>query len=1340
MYNKPVTHPADQQESVQYPMAPEQEGLWFIQQMAPQNAAYNVVFAVRLTGAVHQEDIRQSLALVVARHPALRTSFCKAEGKTMQHTSYTKDFTFEYEDLNGLNEEAVMARVRELSQAPFDLQAGAPFRSNCLKTADQSHLLILTTHHIAMDLWSLGTVFKDFARALPLVMGGESVSFDALPASYQDHVTAQELLMKSEQGEAMKNYWHQFLGTYLPVMDLPTDHTRPALQSYRGSTVPITLDAELSKNLQELAKQQRVTLYQLILASYQTLLFRYSGQERIMVGSPMAGRTRREFQEVVGNFVNTVVMKADIDPAQSFASLLQTVKADVIGAIKNQSYPFSQLVRDLQPERDPSRPPLVQVGFAWERLPQLKEFNALLAGADNSTGLQMENYSVWQQEGQYDLNLEMGAEKDGELTGYLKYNSDIFERSTVERMAAHFEQLLRSAVANAEQAIGALPMMTAAEATQILKDWNATAVPFDEQETLHGLFEAQAIAHPDNTALQFAGKQWSYSQLQEMAEQVAAYIIGMGYGKGDYIGIATDRSAYMMAALLGVLKSGAAYIPLDPAFPAERLSFMIEDSGLKAILSIQELAGDFAGNNVPVIALDSKWEEIAKAQAQLPAVSASDEAYIIYTSGSTGKPKGVQVGHRSVVNFMQTMGQKPGITASDKLLSVTTLSFDISVLELFLPLSHGACVILVDRDTAKDSQALAKAIAAEGTTIMQATPSTWRMLIQGGWEGQQNLKVLTGGEALPQDLADSLCDLAASVWNMYGPTETTIWSATWQVIKGQPVSIGRPIANTSLYVLDAMNNPVPVGVPGELHIGGSGLALGYLNRPELTAERFVENPFGESPKMYKTGDLVKFTPSGEISYLGRLDNQVKIRGFRIELGEIENVLASHSNVRQAAVKAVEFAAGDKRLVAYYVAEGEAVKEQELRNHLGSKLPEYMVPGYIVAMEAFPTTPNGKVDYKALPRPELNRDAADIVAARDTLELALVNIWEEALGVKPIGVTDNFFNLGGHSLLAVNIMNAIEQEFGKELPVNVLFQNPTIEQLGEVVRKDQGVSNTPLVPIKQQGDQLPLFLPHPIGGNVFCYVTMSRYLSTDQPIYGLQSPSIYDDSVPHVSVEDMAADYIEEIRKVQPSGPYHLAGWCFGGVISYEIARQLKAAGEEVAMLAMFDTRAPLVDDQEDFDDADLLSWFARDLAVPYGKSLKIEPETLRAQEPENMFGYVLERGKEIKVLPEDADYDQLYRYFQVYIANAIALNGYDSLGYDGRINLVLAKDEPEIPALGKNLGWDRMEVKDLQILEADGDHSTIMYDPNVQHIAQLLQGWLDDAHHAAERRELLIAN
>ena len=921
-----------------------------------------------------------------------------------------------------------------------------------------------------------------------------------------------------------------------------------------------------------------------LLAAFQTLLHRYSGQEDIVVGVPIANRNPVETEGLVGFFLNMLPMRSELSGDGMFRDLLARVRDTVLQGLQNQDLPFERLVEIVQPVRDLNYHPIFQTMFAFQNFPiepmELSDVTMRPVFIDRGVS-------------QFDLSLYMWKE-DNRLVGALEYSTELFDRETMGRCARHFQTLLESVAAEPGHRIGAIRLLTAQERER-LTTANAVRTDYPRDAVLPDLFQSQVARTPEAVAAVFEGQELTYVDLNRRSSQLAARLRGLGIGPGSLAGVYVERSLEMLVGVLGVMKAGGAYVPLDPAFPADRLAFMIDDAGVSVLLTQHRLAEQAqaellpAGTSVEMLLLDDETTyseqhvlELGRhgGSASAQPASAEDLAYVIYTSGSTGKPKGVQIPHRALVNCLLSMAERPGFTGRDVLLAVTTLSFDISALELFLPLLVGGRVAIVSRETAYDGNELMKALRANRATVMQATPTTWRLLLEAGWCKAKGLKALCGGEALPRELADRILATEAELWNVYGPTETTIWSAVDRVLPGEGVpKLGLPVANTELHVLDSVLEPTPDGVPGELFIGGDGLARGYLNRPELTAEKFIPHPFSDEPnaRLYKTGDMVRRASDGSLEFLGRLDHQVKVRGFRIELGEIEARVEQHPSVGQCVAVVREDSPGDARLVAYVTrgaGSGPLPDANELREHLRKQVPEYMVPASFVWLEWFPMTPNGKVDRKGLPRPDLDRSDSkrDYVAPRDQLEIQLVNLWAKVLGRKSLSIRDNYFDLGGNSLQAARLFAQMEKAFGRSLPLALLFRAPTIEQIAEVIRqKDWKPMWSSLVPIQTGGTKPPLFLIHGAEGNVLLYRDLATALGPDHPVYGLQSEGLDGCTEVQAHIETMAARYLREIRTVQADGPYYLGGYCMGGTIAYEIAQQLHAEGQETALLALFET-------------------------------------------------------------------------------------------------------------------------------------------------------------------------
>ena len=1040
------------------PLSFAQQRLWFLRQLDPESAAYNQPTAIRLCGSLDIPALTKALDAIVERHETLRTNFVMSDdGVPTQLINAPRSVGVALVNLSGLpettRESELQREIEGITRRPFDLSRDLMLRACLVKLSTAEHVLIYVTHHIASDGWSSGILWRELATFYGAFPRGEGEANPLLELSiqYADYAVWQREWLQGEVLQRQLLYWKEQLSG-IPVLDMPTDRPRPTVQTYRGAKQYLVLTRTLSDQLQFLSRKHGVTLFMTLLAAFQTLLYRYTGQNEIAVGSPIAGRTRAETEGVIGFFVNMLVLRVDVSGNSSFRELLRGVRQMALDAYEHQDIPFEKLVEELHPERDLSRSPLFQVMFAFQNASgQTREL----------PGLTVSPVEITNETAKFDLSLYMWDRKGG-LEARLEYNTDLFDAARVSRMLGHFETLLQGIVTNPDQRISDLPILTETERHQLLVEWNNTQRDYPKDKCIHELFEAQAERCPHAVAVVFENQQLTYGELNIKANQLASHLRELGVGPQTLVGLCVERSLEMIIGLLAILKAGGAYVPLDPAYPKERLAFMLQDAQVQIVLTQQQLLSELpTDHGVQLLSLDTDWVQVAEqADTNLDnRASPEDLAYVIYTSGSTGKPKGVQISHSAVVNFLSSMQCEPGLAANDILLAVTTLSFDIAGLELYLPLAVGARVVIVSREVASDGIQLIKTLDDSGATIMQATPATWRMLLETGWQGSNHLKILCGGEALSSELAGQLLSRFCSLWNMYGPTETTIWSSIYKVhtVNG-PVPIGRPIGNTQIYILDRYQQLVPIGVPGELYIGGDGLAQGYLNRSDLTDERFVPYPFSTyaRKRLYKTGDLARWLSDGNIEILGRLDHQVKIRGFRIELGEIEAVLSQHPAVRQSVMTVREDVPGDKQLVGYVVGEREAPPAaDELRNFLKRKLPDYMIPAAFVVVDDLPLTPNGKLDRSALPRPDqVGSGLETYKPPRTPAEETVAKIWADVLKVERVGVDDNFFDLGGHSLLATKVISRVRATFHIDLPLRSFFQAPTVAELVAVITENQ----------------------------------------------------------------------------------------------------------------------------------------------------------------------------------------------------------------------------------------------------------------------------------------------
>jgi amino acid adenylation domain-containing protein len=1299
----------------------DQERIWLLHRFDPTDPAYNVFFGSRLRGALDVAALERAVNAVVDRHEALRTTFEPDGLRPVMVVHPSLPVTLTHVDLTSVPAGDRDRRADEETQSairlPFDLERGPLLRITLLRLAADEHLMIGTVHHLVWDRGSSGIFAAEVAQHYTAFVRGEPPRTPELPIQYADYARWQAEWIDREVKPRHIPYWRERLAGAALVLDLPTDRPRPPVRTFRGARHRFRFDHGLTEAVREFARSHGVTVNVVLLAVWKLLLAKMTGQPDVVVGTTSSTRSRPEAAPLIGYFVTVLPLRTTVRPTMTVQELTRAVHDTVTGALDHHDTPFGVLLDELDVPRDPSRNPLYQtsfiyVDFHYERPADMPGIEHETVPLDNRTVKDELTFGVFD---------DLGS--GGTFLGMLEYSTDLFTEETVDRIAQRLTTLLRGMVAAPGQRIGDLSPLTAEEHATVVSGWNDTARPIPALR-VDELVRAQAGATPDALAVRGAAGSLTYRELVRRAEQLAGHLRALGVVDGDLVGVCLERSADMVVALLGVLMAGAAYQPLDPGYPPARLSLMATDAEPAVLLAQERTADRLSDCAAKVVLVDRDAAEIAAAPPLARvATGAGAPAYVIYTSGSTGRPKGVAVTHGSFVNLLAALSTEIGLTAADRWAAVTPISFDMSGPEIFAPLVTGAAVLMLSRAAAGDGQLLATALAEHDATVMQATPATWQLLLEAGWRDGGALRAVCGGEALPPALATELARDDRRVWNAYGPTETTVWS-TIDAVTPDGVTIGRPLANTQVYVLDGRLNPVPVGVSGELYIAGDGVALGYRGRVAETAGRFVADHLGGRPgqRLYRTGDVVRWRPDGRLVYERRNDSQVKLRGHRIELGEVEARIAEQPEVRRAVAVVREDRPGDRRLVAYVQHHQDTpLRLSRLRDRLRATLPEYLMPNVFVPVASLPLTPNGKVDRNALPAPADVAAPDDLVAPRTALELAVARIWERVLGVPRVGVTSNFFDLGGHSLLVLGLMAEIEREFGVALPMAAIFHGATVERFARLLRDrpeaDQDVHLVPLRP----GTGTPVFMAHLAGNDLMCYLPLvDRMRPVDRPVYGLSSPAAVDGVLPYATVTDRAATYAAAIREVQPSGPYTVVGWSYGGVTAQAVAHQLETHGADVRVVMVDSFPPQRLADANDTSRTTIVAAVAQQL---YGGPLEelTSVEELAALSDEEQLQYLLRLAEKHGHLPAGGGRNHVAALLDQWRADFTLLAGYRPPPVAGQVVLVRAAEEDPEPMAA----WHEVVTSGLRVVVVPGDHMTVMREPHVIRLAEILNEVLD---------------
>ena len=1280
------------------------------------NRAFNLLYALDFDGLLDSQAMELAIQTLVDRHESLRATFSK-DGI---HMNIFKQLPIAITNLDLSNLEKKLQTnafenyTNEQDLHIFDLVNGPLITVGLIKFSDVKHSLIMNIHHIICDGWSVGIILEELGIIYSaLVENKKPLLPESVP--FIEFAKEEQLFANSDEYKEIEKYWYTLYEQSVPVVNLPTDNPRPPLRTYQSEHLVFALDSQLVASIKKLGLSAGTSLITTLLAGFEVFLCQVTGQNDIVVGVPAAGQPVTGMNCLIGHCVNLLPLRSNPESNISFINYLNRRKVELFDAYDNQQLSFGHLLQKLNVARDPSRIPLVPVAFNMGLgLTDDVVFSNLNFDLQN-TGNSFSTFEIF-------LNAS-GTEKN--LVLEWSFNKVLFEPETIKKMMQSFEQILQKIVEDPSKTLGEI---TFQDYTNKNFEISGPKMGYPKS-TLHTLFAKQAEMSPNAIALEFEDKQISYGELSTKINLMANYLWSQGLRPGQIVAISLDRTPELIASLFAVLQCGASYVPIDTNYPDGRLNLMIEDSDAAFYI------GSNLKINFPNNAVSLTIASILESMRDLPVepvnlmVPTESAAYIIYTSGSTGKPKGVQVAHCNVINLVYSMAKEPGICAADKIFSITTISFDAMVMEIFLPLLHGACVVLVDEETRRDGNLLLEKADKDKITMMWGTSSIWHILIDSGWEKPLNIKALIGGEPVPMPLAHQLLSKCNELWNIYGPTETTVCSLLTQItLSDNPITIGRPIANTNVYLLDANRKPVNEGQVGEIVIAGDGVSLGYLNRPDLNNERFLTNPFNLElgGKMYLSGDLGKLLPNGQVQCLGRIDHQVKVRGYRIELGEIEQALLSIDGIKTAVV-----IAETDILIAFIEVDSEMATEKDQirlwRTELASQLPSFMVPHDFNILEKLPTTLSGKIDRKALLNYKSNK-IIEYTEPRNETEKIVETIWKESLNREKIDIFSNFFEIGGHSLIAVRVMNKIQQQTGKKLPLSSLFEHSTIAELAQLLDTDKEIYSDYLVPIKPEGSKPPLFMVHGAGLNILNFRNVIGHFDDDQPVYGIQGigPNGYDNWFE--SIEEMAACYIESIIKTNPKGPYALAGFSFGGAVAFEMARQLKEQGKKVSIVALLDSYVDSSYYYPSLVQKKLLRYCDRTYRrldyllemLTSWKGFKLRAKAKKDYILKMYFG-------QKEVLSEQ----EALALEEFTIANSMVnkiVDRYHLKPQNFEVDLFRAKDDLEYKLDPEHMGWKKAALKGVNIHNVPGDHLSIVDPPNDKVLAKMIQEILDQKH------------
>ncbi len=1296
------------------------------------NLSYNESISLRLTGPFQRKAMDYALNEVYNRFEILRATFSE-DGKEIR-ISEVAGLNIHFEDISDQNygeqSSTLLSFEKQNALRIFDLNKGPLFRAALFKLKNDEYYLTLTAHHIICDGWSFGIILRDLGKFYSAYVSNSAPALET-PFSFAEYSAELKMYEATEKYRAEEEYWIKQFQT-IPILELPIDFPRSVKRTYKSQRDYFQMKPELIGRLKKTGAKAGCSLVTTMISVYELFLHKLTGQSEIVLGVPTAGQAVSEHFDLVGHCVNLLPMRSFPNGELSVTEYLKKRKSEILNDYDHRHFTYGSLLKKLKTNRDASRIPI---------LPIILNIDLGLNDQVSFQELTHQLVFIAREFESFEIFVNVSG-TDQNLTIEWSYNTQLYKSSTIRKWMYAFENMLQVIVDNPEIRIKDLNIFSAAYFNEKLNTWNSTESDYPRERTVHSLISETAGKFPDKTAIRFKNQQLTYRELDERSNQFARYLNEQGIKPKDIVGVALNRSLEMVVALLGILKSGAVYLPLDPGYPKKRIQYVLDDASAKIIIISRQYAGVFqtGASEILLETLQERLADISKNKLE----EFSDNkslAYLIYTSGSTGNPKGVMVEHQNLVNLLFSMQSFPGITKGDKFLALTTISFDMAGLEIFLPLLTGAELVIATEDEQKDGRLLVEKLYKENITIIQATPSTYKLMLENNWFKQSDLKIFCGGEALPKVLADKLLRCCKGLYNLYGPTETTIYSTGTQIFEGDEIiTIGRPISNTQIYILDSYGNLLAEGIKGEIYIGGDGVSRGYLNRPELQLEKFVPDPYSRFPerKMYRTGDVGKFLEDGRIQYLGRNDHQVKIRGFRIEPSEIEFKLNSLESIKESLVVVQDDDSGNSKLVAYVIVnnvyEGDNTTEEEnlilrWRTALLDHFPFYMVPNEFIILSEFALTDNGKIDHSRLIKARAPSENKLKLVRTSDLEKKIIDIWKSSLKVDDIGLDDDFFMLGGHSMIAAQVMQKLEKETSIRLPLAALFEASTVKKLSQYVEmKGNNSSWKSLVAIKPGDGKHPLYIVHGAGLNVLIFYSVAKNLDPEQSVYGLQARGLNGIDDPFDNMEKIASYYISEILDQNPNGPYNLAGYSFGGVVAFEMAKQLKAMGKTINMLGIFDTSVDILPKPKSF-----LNKSIRKLRDAY-VYVKFNLHLLR-KDPVQLIQYRFVNRKykmkrllsKYNMIRELAGQEKYLKYsVKINRKYDIAYKNYELTPYNGTIDLFRVAhrmyhlDDPEY------FGWKSLALQGMKVRDVPGDHRTFLLSPNVEIFAEVLMATIKE--------------